>query len=86
MTQLGQKVQISKSKQRMNYFNSPVTLCISIHTYNESIAAPAGTPYLLPPLLFAFVLGGLQHLLLPQVEEVGGVCVELQSVLFVIPE
>lgn len=41
--------------------------------------------YLLPPLLFAFVLRGLQHLLLPQVEEVGGVSVELQCILLVVP-
>lgn len=42
--------------------------------------------HLLPPLLLAFVLGGLQHLLFPQVEEVGGVSVELERILLVIPE
>lgn len=41
--------------------------------------------HLLPPLLFALVLGGLQHLLLPQVEEVRRVSVELERILFVVP-
>ena len=41
--------------------------------------------HLLPPLLLALVLGGLQHLLLPQDEEVRGVGVELQGVLLVVP-
>lgn len=41
--------------------------------------------YLLAPLLLALVLGGLQHLLLPQVEEVRGVGVELQCVFLVVP-
>ena len=48
------------------------------HTHTE--------PHLLPPLLLALVLGGLQHLLLPQVEEVRRVGVELQCVLLVVPE
>ena len=43
-------------------------------------------PYLLPSLLLALVLGGLQHLLLPQVEEVRRVGVELQGVLLIVPE
>lgn len=41
--------------------------------------------HLLPPLLLALVLGGLQHLLLPQVEKVRRVGVELQSVFLVVP-
>lgn len=40
---------------------------------------------LLSSLLFAFVLGGLQHLFLPQAEEVRRVGVELQAVLLIIP-
>lgn len=40
---------------------------------------------LLSSLLFAFVLGGLQHLFLPQVEEVRRVGVELQAILLVVP-
>lgn len=48
--------------------------------------APKNTrAHLLPPLLLALVLGGLQHLLLPQVEEVRRVGVELQSVFLVVP-
>ncbi len=41
--------------------------------------------YLLLPLLFPLILGVLQHLLLPQVEEVGGISVELKRFLVVIP-
>lgn len=41
--------------------------------------------YLLLPLLFPLILGVLQHLFLPQVEEVGGIGVELKCFLVVIP-
>lgn len=47
--------------------------------------AGGGGAHLLPPLLLALVLGGLQHLLLPQVEEVRRVGVELQSIFLVVP-
>ena len=74
------------------------TACVQIHTYstNTQQQTPAThththththtEPHLLPPLLLALVLGGLQHLLLPQVEEVRRVGVELQCVLLVVPE
>lgn len=52
----------------------------SRHTHTHT-----ATLYLLPSLFLAFVLGGLQHLLLPQVEEVRGVGVKLQCVLLVVP-
>lgn len=42
--------------------------------------------YLLLPLLFPLILRVLQHLLLPQVEEVGRIRVEFKCFLVVIPE
>lgn len=36
-------------------------------------------------LLLHDVLGVLQHLLLPQVKEVGGICVKLQGLFPIIP-
>lgn len=45
----------------------------------------AALHYLLFPLLLPLVLCVLQHLLSPQVKEVGGVCVELQPLLTIIP-
>lgn len=41
--------------------------------------------YLLLPLLFPLILCVLQHLLLPQIEEVGGISVELKCLLVIIP-
>ena len=45
----------------------------------------AALHYLLFPLLLPLVLCVLQHLLSPQVKEVGGVGVELQPLLTIIP-
>ena len=45
----------------------------------------AALHYLLFPLLLPLVLCVLQHCFSPQVEEVGGVSVELQPLLVVIP-
>jgi hypothetical protein len=50
---------------------------LSTHTYTHT--------HLLSSLLLPLVLRGLQHLFFPQHEEVGGVCVELQRILLIIP-
>lgn len=41
--------------------------------------------YLLLPFLFPLILCVLKHLLLPEVEEVGGISVELKCFLVIIP-
>lgn len=52
---------------------------------SSPLCPPPALTHLLPALLLPLVFRRLQHLLLPQVEEVGGVGVELEAVLLVIP-
>lgn len=66
-------------------FTQKHTFRYKMNSTSTSRHTHTATLYLLPPLFLAFVLGGLQHLLLPQVEEVRGVGVKLQCVLLVVP-
>lgn len=66
-------------------FTQKHTFRYKMNSTSTSRHTHTATLYLLPPLFLAFVLGGLQHLLLPQVEEVRGVGVKLQRVLLVVP-